>query len=100
VKTLFLLLVIYLAYVVLKGYVFRKSVNAARRGGGYSVGSEPPPSERAHHEEPDTSEVTVEDPVCGSFVPVSAAEPLKIPSGVVYFCSAECRDKFIETRGE
>lgn len=98
-KTLFLLLVIYLAYVVLKGFFFRGRLKSAGRGGGYSGEGMPPPSGRTGPVPEDDAEVTVQDPVCGSFVPVSAAESLNTPQGVVYFCSTECREKFIEESG-
>jgi len=97
-KTLFVLLVIYLAYIVLKGVILRGRFDAAARkragAGGGRTGGEPPRPERE-----DTAEVTVEDPVCGSFVPVSAALSTSTPQGTVYFCSPECRDKFEKDRG-
>lgn len=36
------------------------------------------------------------DPVCGMFVAREAAVMLKAADGDRYFCSEECRDKFLE----
>ncbi len=36
------------------------------------------------------------DPVCGMFVAREAAVMLKTSEGDRYFCSEECRDKFLE----
>jgi uncharacterized protein len=35
-----------------------------------------------------------QDPVCGTFVPVSTSVKKTINGELVYFCSAACRDKF------
>ena len=38
----------------------------------------------------------VRDPVCGIHVSEGLALPLKLGQQTVYFCSAECREKFLE----
>jgi YHS domain-containing protein len=38
----------------------------------------------------------VRDPVCNVHVPQSRALPLKDREEVLYFCSATCRDRYIE----
>jgi len=39
-------------------------------------------------------EEMVQDPVCGTWVPVSQAVSLPGEKGTLFFCSAECREKF------
>jgi YHS domain-containing protein len=36
----------------------------------------------------------MKDPVCGTFVSPGAAITRKVKGETVYFCSAECRDKY------
>jgi len=88
VKTLFFILIAYLVYMILKGRFFRKNMGMGggkkRDGGGHvHVGEE-----------------TEKDPVCGSYVPVSSALRVRSGSEVVYFCSPECKEKYLECRGE
>ena len=35
------------------------------------------------------------DPVCGTYISTSLAVTRKVKGEVVYFCSNECRDKFV-----
>lgn len=35
------------------------------------------------------------DPVCGTYVSTAGSLTETVNGGVVYFCSAECRDKFL-----
>ena len=48
------------------------------------------------------TDVLVEDPVCHKLVPKQQAIPLKQKSGdeVVYFCSEECCNRFVNQEGE
>jgi len=39
-------------------------------------------------------EEMVQDPVCGTWVPVSQALPLEHKKEIKHFCSPACRDKF------
>jgi YHS domain-containing protein len=39
------------------------------------------------------------DPVCGTFVPVSSNWKRTVNGRPVYFCSAECRDKYLVPAG-
>jgi len=34
------------------------------------------------------------DPVCGTYVSTAASVSRKVAGELVYFCSAECRDKY------
>jgi YHS domain-containing protein len=40
-------------------------------------------------------EEMAQDPVCGTWVPLSQAIALGTGSGTRHFCSEECRDKFL-----
>lgn len=43
-------------------------------------------------------EEMVQDPVCGTYVPVGQAVTLKREKETLYFCSEECREKFLQER--
>ncbi len=45
-------------------------------------------------------DVLVEDPVCKVCVPMKQAVVLKEDGETIYFCSVECREKFIDTKGD
>ena len=38
----------------------------------------------------------VKDPVCGVYIAISEAETLPTKKGSLYFCSNECRQKFLD----
>ena len=40
-----------------------------------------------------------QDPVCGTWVPISQAVTLNRDDETHYFCSGECRDKFLAGQG-
>ena len=42
------------------------------------------------------SKKLVRDPVCGMHISEGIALPLKQGNDTIYFCSAECRDKFLD----
>jgi YHS domain-containing protein len=41
-----------------------------------------------------TAEELKKDPVCGTYLPPSAAIQKSVGGTIYYFCSVECRDKF------
>lgn len=45
-------------------------------------------------------DVLVEDPICKVCVPKKQAVVLDEDGKTIYFCSPECREKFIATKGE
>lgn len=45
-----------------------------------------------------TVEEMKQDPVCGTYVPASLAVTAAHKGTTVYFCSAACRDKFVQTQ--
>jgi len=48
----------------------------------------------------ESHDVLVEDPVCKVCVPKKQAVTLEKDGKVLYFCSPECREKFIVSKGE
>ncbi len=42
----------------------------------------------------------VRDPVCGMHIAEGLALPLKQGNETVFFCSAECRDKYVKEHGK
>ena len=45
-------------------------------------------------------EEMVQDPVCGTWVPLNQAIAFRRGRETLYFCSAECRDKFLAKRAD
>lgn len=50
--------------------------------------------------ESNKSEVMVKDPVCGTYVTTDSEIRVKEGQKVLYFCSYECRDKFLEDKNQ
>jgi YHS domain-containing protein len=55
---------------------------------------------KADNSRPSRHDVLVEDPVCKVCVPKKQAVVLKEDDKTIYFCSLECREKFIATKGD
>ncbi|MFQ5735895.1 MAG: TRASH domain protein [Thermodesulfobacteriota bacterium] len=82
-KPIIILLIVFLVIRYLrKSFIakLQREREAEERGGG--------PQQAAGEE-------MVLDPVCNSYVPVSTAVSVRTGEGVEYFCSEECRDKFL-----
>jgi len=45
-------------------------------------------------------DVLKEDPVCHTLIPARQAITLKNNGNTLYFCSSDCRSKFITTQGD
>ena len=45
-------------------------------------------------------DILVEDPTCKTLIPKQQALPLNNNGETLYFCSAECRDKYQANKGE
>ncbi len=82
------MLVRLLIYIVLGTMLYR----AAKSWFGRSENS-------ARHEKMTTSgqvdDVMVKDPVCGTYFPQGRAVALNGKGEVLYFCSTECRDRYL-----
>lgn len=77
------LVIMYLLYRVTKGLISSISEKGRIR------------SEKNRNKQPDRiGEELVEDPVCGTFVPISSATTLSESGRTVFFCSRECLEKY------
>ncbi len=56
--------------------------------------------EKTGNSGPPSHDVLVEDPICKVCVPMKQALVLKENGKKTYFCSPECREKFIATKGD
>ena len=84
-RLLILLVVIYLGYRALKSWMLPGQP------------SQRPVSGKAAGEIDDEM---VKDPYCEVYFPKRNGVHLKVDGNDLYFCSTECRDKFIESRSE
>ena len=57
----------------------------------------PKNNEQAFHRQGQNIEEMMQDPVCGTYVPIGQALPLVRGRETLYFCCAACRDKFQRT---
>lgn len=87
-KVLLVIVLIYIAWRILKKVVFLKLVRM-RPHQGYAPSQARPGPE---------TEKLVLDAVCGSYVPVNSAIRIDRDGRAEYFCSPECRDKAHEGR--
>lgn len=84
-RTLIILILIYVAYRVLKGYLFfRPKLKEAMRN----------TQARDTHGRHGDEEMVL-DPVCNSYTPVNSAFRLDKGGKTEYFCSTECREKYL-----
>ncbi len=90
-KLIFILLVIYLCYVIIKGFVAKGGLSRNR---GHDLHQDGPSHGGRTGGEAQEGEEMVQDPVCLSYVPISSVVTLQAAQGEVYFCSDECRDKY------
>jgi YHS domain-containing protein len=56
----------------------------------------PAPRPRTFDRQDQAIEEMVQDPVCGTYVPAGQALSLTREKETLYFCSSECRDKFLQ----
>lgn len=84
-RTLIILILIYIAYRLIKR-TFYKIPHVEEHHGTHAPGAE---GGAAGEED------MALDPVCGSYVPLSTAITADFEGRKKYFCSPECRDKFI-----
>lgn len=55
----------------------------------------PGPGDRVGPSGPADAEM-VQDPVCGSYVPVDGSITARVEGRTIHFCSTECRDEYLE----
>ena len=73
------LILFFLLYAIARAFLFPKKVIRQKRGNPDVAGEE-----------------MVFDPVCQSYFPKNAAFNTKNGNETVYFCSEECREKFLK----
>ena len=57
------------------------------------------PDQKKRRSAPSNEEM-VKDPLCGTYVSLNLALPGKKDGRKYYFCSRECRDKFLNSRSQ
>lgn len=83
VRLIVLFVILYLLYRVTKNLIGSATQKKRIR------------SEENRNRQPDRlGEELVQDPVCGTFVPISNALKLKNGGKTLYFCSRECLEKY------
>lgn len=84
-KTILILILIYIGYRYLRKSIAFKAVN---------LKVESKSDARQAAPEADSEEMVL-DPVCKSYIPISSSVSSSVSGRVEYFCGPECRDKFI-----
>jgi len=87
-RWLIIVVIFYLIYRVLKGLVMPRTSFEDQF-------ARPGPEEAGESE---TSYDLVQDPHCGTYLPKAEAIPFTMNGQTLYFCSQECKDKFLETQ--
>jgi len=80
-----ILILCLLFYILFRLLIGKRGKSRTKKGGGETL---------------PTQDTLVEDPVCKVCVPKKQALTLQDNDKILYFCSAECRDKFIATKGD
>jgi YHS domain-containing protein len=80
-----LLLVAALVYLIYRLFWPKKRQGRTTKGSGTTAGR---------------MEEMKKDPICGTYVPESQALSMKVEAQTHYFCSEDCRKKFLELKGE
>jgi uncharacterized protein len=83
-KLIMYLLLIYIVYRVIKAWM-APSVYSGKREYGGGAGQ--------------IDDIMVKDPVCGVYFPKKDGIYLNTDGGEMYFCSSECRDKYVNNSG-
>ncbi len=84
-RLLIIIGVAYLAYRALKSWMFQ-NVSTDRTVTGKTTG--------------EIDDIMIKDPFCQVYFPKRNGVHLKADGEDLYFCSKECRDRFIEMRNE
>ena len=81
IKLIIYILLIYVAYKVIKGWT-APSVSTERRE-DRNAGT--------------VDDIMIKDPVCGVYFPKRDGIYLNADGSDMYFCSSECRDRFVDS---
>ena len=85
-RLLIFIAIIYIVYKVLKSWMLKNLSS------GGSSASDRVPAE--------VDDIMVKDPYCEVYFPKRKGIHLKVNGEDLYFCSPECRDKFIESKSD
>ena len=86
----------YLFWVVVVSW----SLAILRRIVGRMIGGEVQPNAQVNVPDDAVNKKLVRDPVCGMHVAEGLALPLKQGTEILHFCSAECREKYLNDAGK
>lgn len=86
------LLIFFVVARKLLTFILRTVMGSLRATGS---ASEQQPSAPRNDDLLTTAQELHQDPVCGTFVPGSSTFTRRVDGKIVYFCSAECRDRFL-----
>lgn len=67
---------------------------------GAGKGSRERLRDKAHDQERTSQDVLMEDPVCRTLIPTRQAITWTNNGKILYFCSDDCRSKFITSQGD
>jgi hypothetical protein len=84
-RLLIFLAIVYLGYRALKSWMF-KHVNFEKTGTGKSTG--------------EIDDIMVKDPYCEVYFPKRNGIRVRIDGEYHFFCSTECRDKYMSSRSQ
>jgi len=76
------------------GYVFYRAIKSMIINSGVS------PSNREERNSSEVDDVLVQDPVCKTYVPQRGGIHLRRHGQMIYFCSEECRDRYLQDHPE
>jgi uncharacterized protein len=82
-RLLIILLIFYLAYRAFKHWIVTNVISGPKTSTG---------SERQ------IDDIMVKDPVCEVYFPKRSGIPLNIDSKTLYFCSEDCKNKYLEKK--
>jgi uncharacterized protein len=88
-RLLFRFLVLLLLFALLR-YV----ISAVGRMFSRAMNPHPPPQRANETTQAATGGELKQDPVCGTFVPITTSVKKTVNGELIHFCSAACRDKF------
>ncbi len=85
IRFLIIIGIFYLAYRMLKSALLKGPPN--KQGLGRKAGTE-------------IDDIMIKDPFCGTYFPQRNGVSAKIKGETLYFCSSECRNKYIESQSK
>lgn len=87
--------ILYLLASILLITVVRSVVGIIMKGFGELFSSKPPQPPPVRPPGSNSAQALKKDPVCGTYVPESSPYRKSAGGSIHYFCSENCRDKFV-----